>query len=110
MIYFVEAVGLDRVKIGVSENVAERLKALATGCPCPVRLLRTVKGWHRDERALHTLFAAHRVNGEWFVLSAIASQIERLPEETQPLEYLWRQPNQTPREHENLLREMGLHG
>ncbi len=121
MIYFAEAVGLDRVKIGTSRDVPRRLKALATLCPCPVRLLRTIEGWLDDERALHALFAAHRSHGEWFVLSAIAARIERLPDSPRPSDYLriervrplpprkWWEPI-TPTEHETMLREMGLHG
>lgn len=90
MIYFIEAVGLDRMKIGTTRrDVAKRVKGIETMCPCPIRLLRVMGGDHSEERALHTRFTAHRSHGEWFVLSAIADEVARLEE---PLPSYWPYP------------------
>lgn len=61
MIYFIEAVGLDRVKIGRALNdeaLVGRFEAVQCGCPV-------------EEQALHERFAASRVRGEWYVLSTV---------------------------------------
>jgi hypothetical protein len=81
MIYFVEAVGLDRVKIGTVKDdraLAARLEAFATASPVKVRLLGVTEGGRDEERALHDRFAVHRVRGEWFALAPIASSIGRM--------------------------------
>lgn len=54
------------VKIGVASNPKKRLKALQTGNPHKLELLRVIKGGHAEEAALHAHFAHLRVNGEWF--------------------------------------------
>lgn len=62
----------NRVKIGRSKNVEERLSALNTGCaPKPLRVALTVKTLHpaRDEKRTHTFFAAVRREGEYFQTS-----------------------------------------
>lgn len=61
--YFVEALGLDSVKIGTSSNLRRRLSKLQTGSAVPLILLATTTV---PERALHTRFAADRISGEWF--------------------------------------------
>lgn len=65
-VYFVEAVGLDLIKIGVASDVDARFSALQSGSPVPLRLLGTVPGDRKLERLFHGLFAAHRTHGEWF--------------------------------------------
>lgn len=65
-VYFIEAVGLNLVKIGYARNVAERMRKLRPGCPAPLRFLGTLPGGIREERDLHvTLHKAH-AHGEWF--------------------------------------------
>jgi hypothetical protein len=68
MIYFVEAVGCDRIKIGFTKKLEERVLSLQTGCPFPVRLLRAQKGTLRDEADLHARFWSAHIEGvgEWF--------------------------------------------
>ncbi len=71
IVYFVEAVGSGRVKIGwTGQDLARRLDQLRTGCPFPVKLLAAVPGRQRDEQATHVALGADRVHGEWFALSA----------------------------------------
>lgn len=69
-VYVVEAVGVDRVKIGYSTHVRRRMVALRTACPVPIRL---VSAWEADpefEQRLHAALAEHRTHGEWFELAA----------------------------------------
>jgi hypothetical protein len=63
-VYFAKAG--DRIKIGWSRNVGARIAQLQTGNPAPVQLLAAIPGARARERKLHTLFAEHRVSGEWF--------------------------------------------
>jgi hypothetical protein len=63
-VYFAQAG--NRIKIGWSRNVAQRITQLQTGNPEPVQLLATTPGARTLERQLHTRFAAARLTGEWF--------------------------------------------
>ncbi|NNF55154.1 MAG: GIY-YIG nuclease family protein [Acidimicrobiales bacterium] len=62
------------VKIGISHDPVERLASLQTGHPESLVLLskvsyRTSADARAAETNLHTVFAAQRMNGEWFDLS-----------------------------------------
>ncbi len=60
----------DAYKIGyTSGDVAKRVKSLQTGCATRIEVLGTMRGTVADERELHKLYAAYRVEGEWFNLS-----------------------------------------
>lgn len=65
-VYFVEATGLARIKIGHARVVRERLVELNTSSPCHLRLLCVIPGTHVLEGLLHRQFKASRVRGEWF--------------------------------------------
>lgn len=65
-VYFVEAVGLDLIKIGYASNVPLRIRSIETSCPVPVRLLGTFPGGPEMERHFHKEFATHRSHREWF--------------------------------------------
>ena len=68
-IYFVEATGSGRVKIGFATNIAPRMRSLATGCPFPLRLLLSFSGYLEEEREWHRYFRTQRVgNSEWFII------------------------------------------
>ncbi len=71
VVYFVEAIGVGRVKIGwTSLPVQHRISALQTGCPVDLKLLGVVKGTKSDEKDYHTRFNRFRRQGsEWFDLS-----------------------------------------
>jgi hypothetical protein len=66
LVYFVEAVGLARIKIGIAVNVARRFAALDQASPVPLRLLGVEEGGRVLESKLHQDFASCRVRGEWF--------------------------------------------
>lgn len=71
MVYFIEATGLDLVKIGAARNLARRLKELQTGCPVPMKVWGGILTDDPPglERRLHHQFAEHRSRGEWFALA-----------------------------------------
>lgn len=73
LVYFIEAVGADRVKIGfTSGDPARRAQKLQTACPFPLRVLASYPGSTVDEAALHERFAAARAvpATEWFHLTS----------------------------------------
>ncbi len=63
-VYFARAG--DRIKIGVSRNVAKRLKDVGAHLLEDIVLLGTIVGSDRLERAIHARLKAHRVKNEWF--------------------------------------------
>jgi hypothetical protein len=65
-VYFVEAEGVGRIKIGWTENLPERLKTLQLYSPVPLRLLGACWVTSDMEKSLHKTFADRRVVGEWF--------------------------------------------
>ncbi len=79
-IYFIEAEGLDRVKIGLcTGDPSFRVSNLQTGSPVRLRLLAQSKGDSRAERALHKQFESLRIHGEWFHLEgALLAHIQSL--------------------------------
>lgn len=54
------------IKIGSSENPANRLRALRTGNPFPLSILKTVPGDGAVEFAYQREFRAHLHRDEWF--------------------------------------------
>lgn len=65
-VYLIHAPDLKLVKIGVTRDVAKRLRALRGGSPCELRLLKRVDGDRNLEAKLHTRFASFRRHHEWF--------------------------------------------
>ena len=81
MVYVVEAVGSNRIKIGHTEsrNVKTRVSGLKTGCPFPLEVLATMPGGPSQEYQLHSQFSEYRAVGEWFLLaSPVVSWLEEL--------------------------------
>ena len=70
-VYLVGASPKGPLKIGYTENLRGRLKALQIGCPIPLRFyghrkyanLRTAK---YAEKRMHRELAEFRIHGEWF--------------------------------------------
>lgn len=67
-VYLIEAAGTGRIKIGATQNITSRVRALRTGCPGKIEVLFLVDGGQKEERALHRKFKSLRVDGtrEWF--------------------------------------------
>ncbi len=73
LVYFIEAVGSGRVKIGwtLARSVEGRRYSLQTSSPFPLRVLGWMRGSLKTEQRLHAQFDANRVmpNAEWFFLT-----------------------------------------
>ncbi len=69
MIYFIEAIGLDAVKIGTAKDdvaLCRRIVSYITSCPAGVVLLGVLDGGPIEERRLHKAYSRCRIRGEWF--------------------------------------------
>jgi hypothetical protein len=69
-VYFITARQVGMVKIGCAYEPFKRLADLQGGSPVELVLEGVRKGAYREEREFHARFAALRVRGEWFTLSA----------------------------------------
>lgn len=60
------------VKIGVTANLAQRLKQLRAGSPLPLELEMSIVGTHHTEAAAHRILKAHgfHSHGEWFEIDS----------------------------------------
>ncbi|PWK84486.1 T5orf172 domain-containing protein [Lentzea atacamensis] len=65
-VYVIGQVGTKRVKIGYTQDLARRLKALQTSNPYKLEVLWQTAGDMRLEEKLHRRFAKRRIQGEWF--------------------------------------------
>lgn len=68
VVYFLEAVGLDFFKIGVTHDLGKRVAALQTGCPAEIQLLCLRSGGYDLESHCHDAYSGRHVYGEWFEL------------------------------------------
>ena len=68
VVYFVQVGEL--VKIGTTTTMPRRLAELRSHAQHEPRVLLVVPGSYAEEEQVHALFAADRVRGEWFTLSA----------------------------------------
>jgi len=65
-VYMIQAGDGGPVKIGWSTDVDDRLRAIQTGSPVALALLRTIDAHPIGERLLHQQYAHLRQRGEWF--------------------------------------------
>lgn len=65
-VYFAEDPATERIKIGVSSNVRQRLYLLKSRTGISARFLGAVAGDRIVEARLHKRFSAYREQGEWF--------------------------------------------
>ena len=82
-VYFIQAEN-GPIKIGMSDCPIIRLKALKTGSPVPLKLIKqiscTTKKSKLLEKALHVKFKNCRLHGEWFhPTDELLKYIERVP-------------------------------
>lgn len=88
MLYFVECVGADAIKIGhcrgqPSAVAHGRVSSMQSNCPLPLKLLAVTEGGIDEERKLHSRFSDEWIRGEWFkatdALRAFVAQFPTLP-------------------------------
>lgn len=67
-VYFIEAVGLGLIKIGVANSVRARMAQLEKMSPAPLKELCRLETDRLGslEKELHRRFAEYRSHGEWF--------------------------------------------
>src|SRR5262245_55349967 len=65
-VYFIEAAGSRRIKIGWSATPWKRIAELSTACPFPLELLKVTYGARQTERWWHHKYDDLRVHLEWF--------------------------------------------
>lgn len=84
VVYFVQAVTMGLIKIGMTVDMSDRLKTLQVGCPDELKLLGVIYDRRalRIEQALHARFNEHHVRGEWFRPDpSLLAYIAQWPEE-----------------------------
>lgn len=69
-VYFIEATGSCRIKIGSAGDPVARLREMQTGSPYELKLLVFIPGGYALEQELHERFARLRDRGEWFIADA----------------------------------------
>jgi hypothetical protein len=90
VIYFVEALGADAIKIGYTRGLADgtahgRVSTMQSNCPLTLKLLATMPGGYDDERELHVRFSDDWIRGDWFRASAeLRAFISQFPEAAPP--------------------------
>jgi hypothetical protein len=80
-VYFIEAEGLELIKIGIANCVRSRMATLVKMSPAPLRLLckTPTDKVGTLEKELHARFAEHRAHGEWFrAAPAVTEYVEAL--------------------------------
>ena len=67
-VYFIQGSSNTPIKIGISNNIVNRLANIQTAYPYKLSVLATIKnGGSKMEKYLHTRFADIRLMGEWFL-------------------------------------------
>lgn len=65
-VYIIRDEGTGRVKIGMTNNVVQRLMTLQCASPSKLTLIREIDGGRRAEQWMHERFSSLRTVGEWF--------------------------------------------
>lgn len=100
MVYFIKAEETPYIKIGFTENLYARISDLQIGCPYKLKVVRTIEGSYREEKLLHTLFAAYHKSNEWFeITEEMVMDLDKFAD-TYGNEHIWEKL-------ENLFKEEG---
>jgi len=65
-VYLLNAVGTNRYKIGVAQNLHKRKSEIATSSPFPIEIVAWRDGDVSHEKQLHAILKEHRRHLEWF--------------------------------------------
>lgn len=74
MIYVIEAVNYDAVKIGYTAGVrslVQRMQVLQVSHFADLKIMYVLPGGNVEERALHKAAKSWRIRGEWFTRHAL---------------------------------------
>jgi hypothetical protein len=89
----------DKIKVGISRDVASRLAQLRTGAGGPIQLIAAVDGDLKIEKALHNKLRQFHLDGEWYrdcaeTRAAIQNSLNNFPKAM---------PSRKPKSGSNLL-------
>ena len=76
LIYFIRSGASNYCKIGITDNLPRRIKALQTGNPEPLKCLGVIYGDAASERLMHIRLNAHKVRGEWYSLTEALEMLD----------------------------------
>jgi hypothetical protein len=100
-VYFIQQEDKGPIKIGLTEDILSRLVDLQVGNPHDLYLRAFIRdAGHEIEVALHKLFSADRIRGEWFGPSR---ELRKLIESLVGSDHLL-----SPRKRKQLLRRAAL--
>lgn len=74
-VYFIGSGSTQVVKVGISKNPWARIMEIQTSNHEKMKVIATFKTSASSEVDLHSIFAPHRVNGEWFDLPAEVMEV-----------------------------------
>jgi hypothetical protein len=74
-VYFLHVPSQDILKIGFSDFLSDRIKALSVAIKRPTKLVGSIDGDRVTERVIHHQFRAHRQHGEFFRWTPISEQV-----------------------------------
>lgn len=74
----------DKVKIGFTRRLYDRLLSLRTASPEEVEVLKVIPGTEQTERYFHHHFMPHRLKGEWFRLDGALAGFLAIKVSTDP--------------------------
>ncbi len=103
-VYFVEAVGMDRVRIGWTASPDRRPNELVRHSPSPLNLLALLPGEKADEAHLQFALSQWRLHDDWFQLA------NDVREYIQMLQRRWRAPGDYPARQIELNEPVGAQG
>jgi Meiotically up-regulated gene 113 len=90
VVYFLQAEGTGRIRIGISRRPLERIKEIRAGSSETLRLVAMIRGGKDKEAFLHDLFADARIHGEWFEATPdLVSYINAHAQETRQVIGAW---------------------
>ena len=65
----------DSIKIGVANNISQRVKSLQAGSATKLKLRWSAHGGYPLERHLHDQFEQLRIHGEWFNFQGVSDPV-----------------------------------
>ena len=77
------------IKIGITDNVIDRIQRLQTGCPHELNVISLYKSADRRmiyaiEQTLHKMFSKHKLQGEWFENEVVKAYLDNCGHELAP--------------------------